>query len=251
MRRGARLLDSRSLLAALIGLAVGGPAPARAGDAESINARGIFVGGLVGGLSSGGLVVLFTQVHVCRSEPTLPAARILVSRDGGKTWTKEGPAIDRAELEYARVDGDGVWVAGLYTAEGPGIDPFILIPAGASPGGHLDWSVQTIHDGPADLRGLAWGDGGLVAWVRHLDLQDDAKSTMVVHRSADGGHTWAPIDAASARRVKPRHRFTKIGKRAGAWRIVDRRDGGFDVQHQGGGRWRAVAEFPWRGCGGG
>jgi len=43
-------------------------------------------------------------------------------------------------------------------------------------------------------------------------------------------------------------RFARIGRRSGSWRVVDRKDGGFDLQHREKRGWQAVKEFPWTSC---
>src|SRR2546423_809622 len=93
---------------------------ARAEAIERIRGRGIL---------EKGALILFADVHGCGPEQALPVAQIFVSTDGGQTWVKRGPAIPGSEFEYVQAASDGVWIAGLHTAEGPGIDPFLLAPS--------------------------------------------------------------------------------------------------------------------------
>jgi len=61
-------------------------------------------------------------------------------------------------------------VAGLHTAEGPGIDPFLLVPTDAA---SSDWRLRTISEGPAELRGLARaGVSAIFAWIHRVDIHD-------------------------------------------------------------------------------
>ena len=43
-------------------------------------------------------------------------------------------------------------------------------------------------------------------------------------------------------------KFLSITARSGSWRLADRKDGGFDLQHRDHKRWQTVKEFPWAGC---
>jgi hypothetical protein len=187
------------------GASLGDVAPARGAPSESIRVRGIF---------ERGSLYLFADVHGCGAEPSLPAAQIFVSNDGGKTWSKRGPAVLGSDLEYVQASADGVWVAGLHTAEGPGIDPFLLVPTDA---GSSDWRLRTIRPN-------------------------------VTFHSDDRGETWNAQDERAPSPGSRMQRFARIGTRSGSWRIVDRKDGGFDLQHREKRGWQAVKEFPWTSC---
>jgi len=220
------------------GASLGDVAPARGAASESIRGRGIF---------ERGSLYLFADVHGCGAEPSLPAAQIFVSNDGGKTWSKRGPAVLGSDLEYVQASADGVWVAGLHTAEGPGIDPFLLVPTDA---GSSDWRLRTISEGPAELRGVARaGASALFAWIRRVDVHDKPISRPnVTFHSDDRGETWTAQDERAPSPGSRMQRFARIGTRSGSWRIVDRKDGGFDLQHREKRGWQAVKEFPWTSC---
>jgi len=131
----------------------------------------------------------------------------------------------------------------VHTAEGPAIDPFFLVPArGAAP---FVWAVRTILDGPAELLAAA-GDGsaGLYAWVRPTDPHGNRRRrAIVLYRSRDGGRRWSP----EADEGIP-GRLPRITARSGRWRIVDRPDGGFDVQRLDARGWAVIRQFPWSAC---
>ena len=212
--------------------------PARGEAAESIRGRGIF---------ERGALYLFAEVHRCGPEAALPAAQIFVSSDGGKTWVKRGPELPGSELAYVQASSDGLWVAGLHTAEGPGIDPFLLVPADSA---SSDWRLRPISEGPAELRGVGRaGSNGFVAWIRPVDIHEKPHpDPEVLLRSDDGGATWK-ADAAPKRSPDAHiKRFARVASRSASWRIIDRKDGGFDVQRRGPGGWQLVKAFPWVRC---
>ena len=246
---GAHRTVQRRLAMVVVGLAVAGGGPvlsARAAEGEAIEAKGI--------LAHGDLVLL-AAVYSCHDPMPTPVAQVFVSRDDGKTWVKEGPAIDRGEFEYAYADPDAVWAAGRLAAMGPRVDPFILIPRAPTPGGGDGtaprWSLVTISVGAADLKGLGLlKNGDLLAWIRHPDAH--VKHTwgpVIIHCSGDRGQTWSECpDASSKKPVGPVKKFEKPSKQSGDWRINKRRDGGFDVQHRKRKAWETVKEFPWQQC---
>lgn len=198
------------------------------------------------GLLAGDTLLLFAVVKTCGPEQGPPMAQIFASTDEGKTWVKRGPALEGSEFQYAAAGPDGVWVAGLHTAEGPGIDPFVLAPEAAPATG---WTVRRIYEGPAELLAVArTRPGQLSALVKHIDIHDERwRGPRYLHRSEDDGRTWKAVGPTKAT-APARGRFGKIGKRTPQWRITDRRDGGFDVQRRVGKLWQTTAEFPWRAC---
>src|SRR6185503_5956205 len=162
----------------------------------------------------GRTLYLFADVHGCGAEPSLPAAQIFVSSDGGRTWTKRGPAVLGSDLEYVQASADGVWVGGLHTAEGPGIDPFLLVPTDAA---SSDWRLRTISEGPAELRGLARaGVSAIFAWIHRVDIHDKpiAKPDVTFH-SDDRGDTWKAQDERARSPSSRMQRFARIGTRSG------------------------------------
>jgi hypothetical protein len=222
----------------LVGICAAFSEPARGEAVESIRGRGIL---------ERGALFLFADVHRCGPEPTLPVAQIFVSVDGGKTWVKRGPGVPGSEFEYVHASSDGVWVAGLHTAEGPGIDPFLMVPSDAA---SSDWRLRAISEGPVELRGVGRsGAKGFVAWIRPVDLhQGPHPKSEVVLRSDDGGETWKPGAAAKKSSDAVVKRFARVGARSANWRIVDRKDGGFDLQQHGKSGWQIVKAFPWAEC---
>jgi hypothetical protein len=211
---------------------------ARAEPVESIRGRGI--------LEKGALILL-ADVHGCGSEKEPPVAQIFVSSDGGQTWVKRGPAIPGSELEYALVAPDGIWIAGLHTAEGPGVDPFFLVPTTESA---LDWRLHPISEGPSELRGVGRAaPKEFIAWVRPVDVHEKSPPRSdVAWRSQDGGETWKADAPGRKPPVAAVKKFRPVTTRSGAYRIVDRKDGGFDLQRHGPGGWQLVKTFPWAAC---
>lgn len=140
-----------------------------------------------------------------------------------------------------------MWIAGLHTAEGPGVDPFLLAPVA----GAIDWTVRPIVEGPSELQGVGRKAAmEFFAWVRPVDVHGEApRKPVAVYRSQDSGRTWRPVTAPGAVSERPMKRFARITARSSDWRIADREDGGFDVQRRDAGGWRTVKAFPWKRCG--
>lgn len=200
------------------------------------------------GLVAGAALYLFADVHTCGEEQSLPAAQIYVSTDDGKTWGKRGPSLTGSEFQYAQVDGGALWAAGLHTAEGPAIDPFVLVPtAGAVP---FAWTVRTIREGPAELMEVARaGPPDLYAWVRPTDAQGDRpRKASLLYASHDRGLSWSAAKNVPAKHRSALQKLSRITTRSGPWRIVDRQDGGFDLQRLEAAGWKVVRQFPWAAC---
>jgi hypothetical protein len=231
---------SHSLALGALFLALFWGSGAASARGESVSAKGI--------LAHNGAAILFAEIRHCSAEPQLPAAQIFVSTDDGKSWSKRGPEIDGSEFEYAYKTGAALWIVGLHTAEGPGIDPFILVPA-PSP---FTWERHAIYDGPAELKAVRFGGRGhLSALVRHINVHDENGGGPIYrHESVDGGRSWKSEGRAKAALSSAGKNFAKITKRDSDWRIRDRADGGFDVQHRLGRQaaWRTMSEFPWQAC---
>jgi hypothetical protein len=208
---------------------------AEAGPAESIRGRG---------LVAGETLILFADVHRCSPEQSLPVAQIFVSPDGGQSWAKRGPEIPGATFELVEPGAGVPRIAGLLTAEGPGVDPFLLVPTADG----ATWTLATIKEGPAELLGVErTGPASLLARVRPVDpSREGAKSAVLVYGSRDNGASWATARGTAVR--PPTKRFGRISMRSGSWRLVERADGGFDVQRRETKGWRVVKEFPWTPC---
>jgi hypothetical protein len=208
-------------------------------DGEAVIAKGI--------LARGDMVVLFTQVSHCvaPSEPVVPAAQMFFSSDGGRTWSKRGPEVEGGEFRYVLNTAGGLWVAGLHIVE-EGNDPFILAP-GTKP---FEWDLRSIYDGASDLGLVAFRkDGELLAWVHHYDHLNDKWQTYL-HASSDGGRRWRTVGRAKRDYPKGLREFEEIKKRTPEWRIADRQDSQFAIEHRAGTRqpWQTVSEFPLPKC---
>jgi hypothetical protein len=230
---------SRCAAAALFIVAVVGSAAAGSTESDSVRPDGI--------LSRGDAIVLFTRVSHCvmASEPVLPAAQMFVSNDGGRTWSKKGPELEGDEFQYAYDTAAGLWVAGMHTLEGPA-DPFLLVPGKAS----FEWDVHVIYEGSAALGRLAFGENSeLLARIIHVDLLND-RERVYLHASSDGGRSWRMIGRAKRDYPKGVREFAEIRKQTAQWRITDRKDSQFAIEHRAGaGRpWQTVSEFPLPKC---
>jgi hypothetical protein len=200
-------------------------------------------------LAIGNNVLLFTTVRVCSAEPQLPSAQMLVSTDGGRSWHKRGPRLEGSEFEFVYQRRGQVWIAGLHTAEGPGIDPFVLVPSRRQQ--RFSWRKYIIHEGPSDLEGIAFGKKAeLSALVSHIDMRnEDWKGVLYLHRSSNGGTSWRLVGRAVGARRQRGTPFERIAKENRAWRIVDQDDGGFVVQHRGAHEsWLTASRFPLKPC---
>jgi hypothetical protein len=224
----------RYAVAAFLVLAGAASAAQAAADRELVRAQGI--------LARGDAVVLFTQVSQCAtvSEPAVPAAQIFVSTDGGKTWSKKGPALEGKEFQYVYDTAAGLWVAGMHTLEGPA-DPFLLVPSKAP----FEWNIHVIYEGSAALGRLAFGENReLLARIIHVDLVND-RERGYLHASSDGGRSWRMVGRAKRDYPKGLREFAEIAKQTAKWRVVDGDDGGSRIEHRAGKRepWRTVSEF--------
>jgi len=132
-------------------------------------------------------------------------------------------------------------VVGLHTAEGPGIDPFVLVP-GAGPG---DLVLHPVREGPAEIVGAARGrQGDLLVWLRDISGVGPPRGKRA-YESRDQGVTWKASMRPSTVGLTL---FSRLGRRSGAWRIADRPDGGFDIQRLNAKTWQSEVPFPWRAC---
>jgi hypothetical protein len=216
-------------------------AVAREEPNDSLRGRGI-----LSDQANGATLYLFVEVHHCGPDQGLPVAQILVSTDGGTRWQKQGPALNGSEFQLSRNTLDGLLVAGLHVAEGPGVDPFLLVPEDK----RFRWQLHVIVEGPSELVGMGQTSPmDFLAWIRPVDPGSEGpRQPTVVYRSNDGGRVWAPGGSNPGGARGPIKKFDRITSRSGPWRIVDRRDGGFDVKHREAAGWRTVKKFPWSGC---
>ena len=76
--------------------------------------------------------------------------------------------------------------------------------------------------------------------VREVSLAQPVRKIQFTIDDAPG-----PAGNPTSSRMK---KFLSITARSGSWRLADRKDGGFDLQHRDHKRWQTVKEFPWAGC---
>jgi photosystem II stability/assembly factor-like uncharacterized protein len=125
---------------------------------------------------------------------------IVVSADGGKTWTSAGTAQGLSAYGYAVASlGEGHWLA-LGQTPTPGATPFAL-DARVTDDGGLTWKTITAQGLPAYTATPSFvsaTDG----WVAAVDPVCDASSTgrqscpvvtWSLYSTKDGGGTWTAI----------------------------------------------------------
>lgn len=204
-------------------------------EAEKSEGKGIW--------AQGQTVLLFTKVRPCTSE--IPSAQILVSIDGGRSWTKRGPRVEGSDFEFLYERKGQVWIAGFHTAEF-GADPFIMVPTDSS----FNWNRYTIYEGSSFLERIVFQKKGqLIARVRYINTFDENWKEYI-HKSVDGGRSWSLVGPAPTLGREPGVAFKRIERKTPTWRIVDANDGGFAVQHRERehGSWRTVSRFPSTRC---
>lgn len=201
-----------------------------------------------GVLLRGKTVVLFGRVSTCAAEGQIPAAQVFISLNDGKTWDRRGPLIEGSTFEYVLDDGITLRVAGSHTAEGPEIDPFLLM----STGDLSEWKLHKIYRGPSELRSVALNDNGqLVAWIKHIDPHRERwEGPTYAYESRDNGATWGVLGPVPKGTTTPAGRvFSKIEKEDRGWRVVDMEGGGFEVQHlEVDHSWKTAHKFPLQMC---
>lgn len=231
---------SAAALVCLWAGAVAQAAPAAPG--ESIRGRGV-----VAGQAPGPALFLVGEVHRCGGEAALPEAQLFVSADGGQSWEKRGPALAGSELSFARVLGGKLWAAGAHTAEGPAVDPFVLVPKADATA--PDWTASPIAEGPAELVDVSVGGNQLAAHARRTGpTGEKTPGGPQLFVSQDGGRTWAAAKPGRNAGRPARQKLPRLTTRSGPWRLVDRKDGGFDLQKRDGRGWSTVKAFPWTPC---
>jgi len=205
---------------------------------ENVSGKGIVV--------QGDVVVFFAEVRDCGSE--ISSAQVFVSSDGGKSWQKRGPSLEGSEFDFFHPAANGLWLAGIHIAEGPGIDPFIWIP-GEKP---YEWVQSTIYEGPASLEDIArLPDGSLLAWVRHIDIhRPEWPGALYVHRSVDSGRSWKVSAPGKPMSRNSGTKFRRIGTHSKNWRFVDGTNG-VSIQHRkdNNGGWEDVSQISPQECG--
>ncbi len=77
----------------------------------------------------------------------------------------------------------------------------------------------------------------------HGERQPGGPQAYVSH---DGGRTWSAAPRAEA--GKGTAKLARVSARSGVWRLIDRKDGGFELQKRDGKRWSTVKPFPWTPC---
>src|SRR5437763_3171839 len=132
----------------------------------------------------GDTILLFAPFRQCEDEGYLPM-QTLISKDGGKSWSKSGPRFVGRSLMYLLDSGNELWFAGEYYAEGPTSSPFLLR---FDPDG--EWPEFSIYEDGADLQAIAQDERNphrFLAWITHLTIEDPEAMPVFLHRSVDGG----------------------------------------------------------------
>jgi len=96
------------------------------------------------------------------------------------------------------------------------------------------------------VRDIATSLGFSKMWLWDVDSLDwkHLGNTHAIFHSDDRGETWKAEDDGAPSPSSRIQRFVRIGTRSGTWRIVDRKDGGFDLQHHEKRGWQAVKDSP-------
>ncbi len=132
--------------------------------------------------------------------------RLLVSADGGVTWSSEECPQDTACLDQAV--GDLRFRARDSNGDGDGDGDGIVDHDVSVDGG--PWQPVAV-DPPLPFPGASFGDvvalpmGGWLATATWDELQDSTTSQQALLRSDDGVH-WAPADAPEPCALRPRER---------------------------------------------
>lgn len=232
-----RGFPGRQALALLLGLASVQPA-----QAQFPPDLGLWV--------EGDKIFLLTNSLSC-GYAAADAAQLLVSTDGGHSWKRRGPRLPGYAFLFMYVTNGKAWIAGEHTAEGPGIDPFVLVPSAAGDA----WHMRTIYQGEAELLRVAiGGDEELTAWIQHLHLsglKGDWVGPVYLHRSRDGGETWKELGLARKQRVQGGAEFKSLSTlKDPLWRAISYQSKGFKLQHRetADGAWKTVSRFPALNC---
>jgi hypothetical protein len=250
--------------AVLLWLATIAAAGARPAPVESIRARGLL---------AFDTLYLFGEVHRCGADDrALPEAQIFISTDGGKSWHKRGPAIPGSQILFAGPQDRTIWAAGEHTAEGPATDPFVLAPRKAAEEARPDWAPRTVAEGPGELIEVAMPNmAKMVPVARGKEVtspeaaRPDTKEVIARVRptgphgerrpgpdreyvSHDAGGTWSLALPGELGQKAGWFDLPPISMHSGPWRLVDRPDGGFDVQMHSAAGFSTVSSFPWTPC---
>lgn len=194
-------------------------------------------------IAVGERVYLLAETRLCAAAGSLPKAQIFVSDSDGQKFRKVGPSIEGSKIEFYLSRNDRLWLAGIHTAEGPSIDPFLLVPLR-----ELDrWHIAKIYSGPSDLKAVAIRDSRhFRASIQAIDRHTDSRGPEFDYLSSDGGQTWRRKRAEH--HAATRAEFQRLETESSKWRIIDLEDGGFAVQKRMNTTWKTTSEFALRQC---
>jgi hypothetical protein len=195
-------------------------------------------------------ILLFTQITQqppCTFYVPPGMAMLLVSTDAGRTWKRRGPWLEGYRFTFLDQRDGRVWVTGEHTAEGPSVDPFILVPTVTGD----NWQFHRIYEGPATIERIAWGNNGeLIAWIREIVTSLLTEGPVYIHHSLDGGKTWKQLGLARRHKVAVGAEFRPITTHMTTLcRVINLTRGGFIVQRRESesSPWKTVSRFSrWR-----
>ena len=161
---------------------------------------------------------------------------VLVSDDGGRTWTLAHKGIRGAGLDYVEfLDSDTAWISGLTLVPLPQ-DPFLLLTTD----GGKTWRQRPVSNEyhPGGIQQFFFSnrtDGALIVDRGPAETGDRYER----FQSADGGETWT-IQEENTKPLKLKE--TEIPQTD--WRLrVDSGTQSYRVEHREGARWVDVAAF--------
>ncbi len=190
-------------------------------------------------------ILLFAPFRQCENEPYQPM-QTLISKDGGKNWSKSGPRFEGRSLMYLLDTGNELWFAGEYYAEGPTSSPFLL---------RFDpddeWPEFSMYEDGADLQAIAQDERNphrFLAWIAHLTIEDPEAMPVFLHRSLDGGESWNELQEVKRvpRSWKGFRFFQEPPRETKNWRLNNFIGPGVSaLEHlEADGKWREVTRLP-------
>jgi hypothetical protein len=164
---------------------------------------------------------------------------LLVSDDGGSTWTEPQPRIKSAVLEQIQfIDLQNGWIGGQFIQNLPR-DPFLLVTAN----GGKTWNRKPVSEesrvGAIEQFWFVSRNSG--ALIVDLIRPNETGGRHERYQTMTGGDSWA-LEEVSAKEL----RLKRGPSEDAAWRVrADEGSKSFRVEKNlGNGEWEGVAAFP-------
>lgn len=184
--------------------------------------------------ASGATVALTGNLH---TQTTTLWGLLLVSLDGGKSWTEPAKRVKSAALEHIQfTDPQHGWVSGVMLEPLPR-NPFFLVTADGGKTWRRRDLFEDTHFGSIQQ---FWFDsersGELI-----LDQSQGASASFERYTTMTGGDAWEPVEIT---RTQPR--LARAPPRGDpSWRVrADSRSGSYRVERRAAPNWEMIAEFP-------